>query len=45
MKAPTASENGNPRVPEAIKSAAPGVLQTIDIGILNRMLRPIERRP
>jgi hypothetical protein len=34
MKAPTALENGNPKVPEEIRSAAPGVLQTIEIGIL-----------
>jgi hypothetical protein len=34
MNAPTALENGNPRVPEEMSSAAPGVLQTIEIGIL-----------
>ena len=34
MNAPTALENGKPRVPDEIRRAAPGVLQTIEIGIL-----------
>jgi hypothetical protein len=45
MKAPTALENGNPRVPDEIRRAAPGVLQTMEIGILWRQLSTIESSP
>ena len=45
MNAPTALENGSPMLPEEIRSAAPGVLQTMLIGILYRMLSKIESKP
>lgn len=45
MKAPTASENGRPSSPEEISSAAPGVLQTMLMGIRYFRLRKIESNP
>ena len=45
MKAPMALLNGSPSEPAAINSAAPGVLQTILIGILYRKLKKIDKRP
>ncbi|CAB4624010.1 unannotated protein [freshwater metagenome] len=45
INAPTELLNGKPRAPDEMRSAAPGVLQTILIGILNFVLSTIESKP
>lgn len=45
INAPTALEKESPMDPEAISKAAPGVLQTMLIGILYLVLRSIDRSP
>ncbi len=44
-KAPVALAKPSPRVPEATSKAAPGVLQTIEMGIRNCQDKVIDKTP